>query len=54
MRPTPTKSNDDHRRVLEAIKAGDPARARAIHTEHRVQAGAMLIDILEKHKLHLV
>jgi DNA-binding GntR family transcriptional regulator len=54
MRPSPIKSNKDHRNVLKAIRSGDMAKARAIHTEHRVQAGNMLIDILEKHKLHLV
>ncbi|MGB7287260.1 MAG: GntR family transcriptional regulator [Salaquimonas sp.] len=54
LRPRPTKSNDDHRRVLEAIRDGNPKLARKIHTEHRVQAGTMLISILEKHKLHMV
>ncbi|KPB02338.1 GntR family transcriptional regulator [Ahrensia marina] len=54
LRPSPTKSNEDHRRLLDAIKAGDAVAAKTIHTEHRVRAGAMLISILEKHKLILV
>lgn len=54
MRPSPTKSNDDHRRVLDAIKLREPEQARSIHTEHRIQAGELLISILEKHKLHIV
>lgn len=54
MRPSPVKSNKDHRKVLKAIRSGEAAEARAIHTDHRVQAGAMLIAILQKHKLHLV
>lgn len=54
MRPSPTKSNDDHRRALDAIKQGKPELARSIHTEHRIQAGELLISILEKHKLHIV
>lgn len=54
MRPSPTKSNEDHRKVLSAIRSGDAQHARALHTEHRVQAGALLVDILEKHKLHMV
>ena len=54
MRPSPTKSNEDHRRVLEAIKRRQPEKARAIHTEHRIQAGELLISILNKHKLHVV
>ncbi len=54
MRPSPVKSNKDHRKVLKAIRSGEADKARAIHTQHRVQAGAMLIDILEKHSLHQV
>lgn len=54
MRPSPTKSNDDHRRLLEAIRRGDEANARAIHTAHRVQAQALLIDLLKRYNLHVV
>ena len=54
MRPSPTKSNEDHRRVLEAIRSGNGSEARTLHSAHRVQAGALLIEILEKHKLHSV
>lgn len=54
LRPSPTKSNEDHRLLLDAIKAGDALTAKTIHTEHRVRAGTMLISILEKHKLIMV
>lgn len=54
LRPSPTKSNEDHRLLLDAIKAGDAHTAKTIHTEHRVRAGTMLISILEKHKLIMV
>lgn len=54
MRPSPVKSNKDHRKLLNAIQSGQMDKARAIHTEHRVQAGTMLTDILKKHKLHMV
>ncbi|MBX2804866.1 MAG: GntR family transcriptional regulator [Hyphomicrobiales bacterium] len=54
MRPSPTKSNDDHRRVLEAIRNGDFELAQEIHTLHRVQAMGLIIDLLEKYKLHAV
>ena len=54
LRPSPTRSNQDHRRLFEAIKAGDGAKARAVHTEHRRMAKALIIDLLEKHGFHQV
>ncbi len=54
LRPSPTKSNEDHRQVLQAIRAGDPAAARSLHTAHRVQAGEMLIGLLNKFGFHQV
>lgn len=49
LRPAPSKSNEDHRIVLDAIKAGDSQTARQIHTDHRVQAKAILLGILDKY-----
>lgn len=54
LRPSPTKSNDDHRNVLQAIRARDPERARSLHTAHRVQAGKILTDLLRKFGFHHV
>ncbi len=54
LRPSPTKSNDDHRNVLRAIRAGDPERARSLHTAHRVQAGKILTELLQKFGFHHV
>ena len=51
-RPAPTKSNDDHRNVLDAIRKNDAARARELHKSHRVQAKDMLIALLEKYGFH--
>ncbi|MEM0977764.1 MAG: GntR family transcriptional regulator [Pseudomonadota bacterium] len=51
IRPSPSKSNEDHRGVLEAIRDGDGERARAIHHQHRQSARDMLIALLEKHHL---
>lgn len=48
LRPIPTKSNEDHRKVLEAIKSGQSEIAVKIHKEHRIQAGQMLVNLLEK------
>ncbi len=51
MRPLPSRSNQDHRDVLGAIAAQDPASARRIHRRHREQAREMLLSLLEKHQL---
>ena len=51
MRPEPTKSNNDHRSVLDAIRKGDADRARAIHRQHRSAAKEMMIALLERHHL---
>lgn len=54
MRPLPLKSNEDHRRVLEAIRDGQPDAARAIHRNHRVDAGRLLVELLDRHRLKQV
>lgn len=48
LRPIPTKSNEDHRKVLEAIRSGQSEVAVNVHKEHRIQAGQMLVNLLEK------
>jgi len=48
LRPRPTASNDDHRAVVAAIRARDPARAEAIHRAHRARAGEMLAALLDR------
>lgn len=54
MRPLPTKSNEDHRALLEAIRRGDAAQARALHRRHRIEARDMLTDLLDRHGLRRV
>ncbi len=51
MRPTPTKSNDDHSQVLDAIRRGDADAARTIHRAHRLAAKDILLDLLQRHRL---
>ncbi len=51
MRPAPTKSNDDHARVLDAIRRGDAEAARAVHRAHRLAAKKTLVDLLQRHRL---
>ena len=54
LRPSPVKSNRDHRALFEAIKAGDTRRARALHTAHRKEAMKLIIELLQKHGFHQV
>ena len=54
LRPKPTKSNEDHRNVLQAIRKGNAPTARKIHRAHRVQAKKILIEILEQYGFHNV
>lgn len=54
IRPLPTKSNDDHRGVFDAIKRGNVTEAGRIHRAHRAQAKRIIVDLLEKHRLHLL
>ncbi|WP_322095962.1 GntR family transcriptional regulator [Pelagibius litoralis] len=49
LRPKPVDSNKDHAAVVEAIEKRDAEAARRIHHQHRVRAGAMLVEILELH-----
>lgn len=51
MRPMPDKSNQDHHRVVEAIRNGDPVDARQQHRTHRREAQSMLLSLLERHHL---
>ncbi len=51
MRPMPTKSNEDHRALYEAIVRGDGEAARRIHWKHRTEAREMLTGLLERHGL---
>jgi DNA-binding GntR family transcriptional regulator len=46
LRPKPTASNEDHRAVVAAIRARDPAAAEAIHRAHRARAGTMLAALI--------
>lgn len=52
MRPSPVRSNADHRAVFAAIMAGQPDQARNLHQKHRRAARDMLVGLLAKHRLH--
>ena len=54
MRPLPLQSNEDHRDVLDAIRAGDAARAQSIHQAHRAAAKETLMQLLKQNRLHML
>lgn len=54
MRPVPTKSNEDHRKVYHAIQKGDAEMARATHREHRRHAKTVIVDLLQRHRLRFL
>lgn len=54
MRPIPNQSNEDHRRVFEAIRRGDADEAAGTHRAHRQTAKVMMVDLLERHRLHRI
>ena len=51
LRPKPTSSNEDHRATVNAIERRDPTAAREIHRLHRMRAGEMLVELLNRHGL---
>lgn len=54
IRPLPTKSNQDHRRVYQAIRDGDAKEARRAHRTHRQDAKNVLVDLLRTHRLRFL
>lgn len=51
LRPRPTRSNSEHRQILEALKQGEWEKARRLHRRHRSRTAEMLLDILEHYRL---
>ena len=54
LRPFPSKSNEDHTALVDAIAAQDPDRAEAIHYGHRRRSMELLVNLLKHHKLDSV
>jgi DNA-binding GntR family transcriptional regulator len=51
LRPLPVASTREHRVALEAILAGDAARARALYHTHRRRGGDELLSLIERYGL---
>lgn len=47
LRPKPTRSNDAHAAVVDAIKKRDREAAGRVHRKHREESGAMLVGLLK-------
>ena len=54
LRPRPWKSNEEHRKVLEAIREGDWKTARDMHQQHRQKASELITEILAETRLSLL
>ena len=48
LRPLPTKSNQDHRKLYRALLKGDAEAARRVHRKHRVRARELLTGLLSQ------
>lgn len=48
LRPLPTKSNQDHRKLYDALLKGDAQAARRVHRKHRVRARELLTGLLSQ------
>lgn len=48
LRPKPVNSIRDHARLVAAIARRDAERAHRIHHDHRIRAGEMLVDLLDR------
>ena len=51
MRETPTKSTEEHRKILEHLRAGNADATRHAFRAHRRRAAEELLEVLEKYKL---
>ncbi|QUJ76045.1 GntR family transcriptional regulator [Sulfitobacter albidus] len=51
LRPLPSKSTEDHRTVLDAIRDGRGGAARDAHRQHRQRSKAILVALLHDHRL---
>jgi DNA-binding GntR family transcriptional regulator len=54
MRPLPTKSNEDHRKVYQAIAQRDSETARKTHREHRQHAKQIIVELLHRNRLRFL
>jgi DNA-binding GntR family transcriptional regulator len=49
LRPLPKRSTQEHRAVVDAIRAGDVERARELYAAHRRRSGDEMMAIIDRH-----
>lgn len=54
LRPRPDRSNEAHRKLVAAIRAGDAEAAFHIHREQRRRASVELTEILKRYRLNFL
>ena len=52
LRPKPAASTEEHRELVERIRAGDAAGAFACTRAHRERGSRELLAIIERYRLH--
>lgn len=50
-RPKPSRSNEDHRQLVNLLDKGDWKQARQLHRAHRENAKNMLVELITRHSL---
>jgi DNA-binding GntR family transcriptional regulator len=51
LRPKPVNSTREHMKMVERLRAGDPAGAAEVTRAHRERASRELVAIFERYKL---
>ncbi len=54
LREPPIRSNADHAALVRAIRDGNANLARELHHDHRARSGALLIALLDRHRLRSI
>jgi DNA-binding GntR family transcriptional regulator len=51
LRPLPTRSNEEHRDTVAAIRRGDVEGARRLHLAHRDRTSRLLVSVLKRFRV---
>ena len=49
LRPKPIVSVSEHAAIIDAVRAGDPGRAREMAQDHKIRARGLIVDLLRRH-----
>lgn len=51
LRPKPMGSIEEHQRIIDAIRAGEPGEARQMAQEHKIRARDQIVDLLRRYDM---